>query len=236
MSCAGVLKEIQGNIESFQIMDTTSRVRPRIQWSGRIGVAVLGRFPLPPDTFLRAAYRLLGAAADASHEGRRSASFAYRAADGAVLVTWGDLLGVLLRLPLPTACVPVPTPASTRGRATVAFRHLTPTLLKRRGGPKVPWFDPEGYAAALAGVLGIAGATVSLEEAGREVRFVRVRAEPAVWDLGRGTVRGFVGEVVANVPAAWAGTLRAARFTGLGCKRAWGMGNVDVMVLSAKGV
>jgi hypothetical protein len=125
--------------------------------------------------------------------------------------------------------IPAPPPAADRW-AVVRVRHLTPALLKRRGGPKVPWFDAEGYAAALAGALRTAGLNVAPEDVARGMEVLRLRTRLKPWDLGCGIEKGFVGEVVLRLPAAWAEALRIASLTGLGCKRAWGMGNVEVMV------
>lgn len=188
----------------------------------RLAVVFLGRAPMPPDQFVRTAYRLLGRDADASHSGKASASFAYRVADGAVLVAWGDLLPACSRPGLPVRFVSVPEVVPDRmGKVKVRIRHLTPTLLKRQGGPRVAWFDPEAYVRALAGVLGIAGLELAPVEAARDVEFARVSTEAAVWNLGRGRERGFVGEVVAVVPSGWIPALRLARWTGIGCKRGW---------------
>lgn len=193
-----------------------------------LGCVTLSRTFMPPNSFVRTAYRLFGDAATDSHKGAASSCFSYRVANGALLVAWGRLLPALSRTGLPVRFVSPPLPGRDQGAAVLLFHHTTPTLLKRCGGSKAAWFDPEGYARAVAGVLGVAGINASPEEVARRIRFLRVRTSESRWDLGRGVEKGFVGDVLVSVPAAWAGPLKIAELTGIGCKRGWGMGNVVV--------
>lgn len=199
----------------------------------RLAVAVLSRAPMPPVRFVAAAHRLLGDGAAAAHGGLAAAPFSYRLGDEgeSLLVAWGEAADLLGRKAVPSRTVVVPLPPGAGGRRVAArVRHLTPTLLKRRGGPRVPWFDAEGYAAALAGALRAAGLDVSPADVARAAEVLGLRTRLESWDLGCGVERGFVGEVALRLPAAWAEALRVASLTGLGCKRAWGMGNVEVAV------
>lgn len=200
----------------------------------KIGVLRLSRVPLLPEEFVKSAYRLLAGSqsATASHGGNAPSAFSHCLRGGSLLVAWGDALEALRKKGLRVAEFAVPPLdfGAEGEEVTVAVRHLTPTLLKVEGGPKVGWFHPEAYARSLAGVLRVAGVATTSEEAARAVRFLRVRTETHCWDIGRGRVPGFTGLVEFRIPAAWARPLVAASLTGIGCKRAWGMGNVAVFV------
>jgi len=235
------------SVQEFSLRATCGGIERRWDWKkeekgrtvgermARLAVFRVSRGFLRPSHFVGIAYGLLGDAAADTHAGRSAAQFAYRLTPGgALLVAWGGAAGRLGEK-VPCRWVPVPGPSDTPdglggGKAVVRIRHTTPTLLKEEGGRKVPWFDPAAYARALAGVAALCSPDVDRGELMRGIEFREVSVRPGVWDLGVGAARGFLGTVEVAVPRGWAGVLRLASLTGLGCKRGWGMGNVDVRI------
>jgi hypothetical protein len=179
------------------------------------------------------AHRLMGGVV---HGGSSSARFACRLMPGGAvwLVAWGEAAEALAASGIPCRRMVFRFPRERGGVRTVRVRHLTPTVLKPRGGRRVWWFDFPAYAEALAGVFRLAGLDVRAEDVLSRASVERVSVSAGTWPVRKGAERGFVGEVVLRVPAEWAWPLRLASLTGLGCKRAWGMGNVAVSVPSSK--
>ncbi|MGI9862740.1 CRISPR system precrRNA processing endoribonuclease RAMP protein Cas6 [Moorella naiadis] len=178
-----------------------------------------------PRDFIDTTYRILGKSASPSHDGSVSCSFAYKIqGGGAALVTWGELAKAARKLPGLEITAPQPD-FRLRGDALLKIKHITPTKLKKWGGSKIAWFDPEAYLRAMKGVTKITGRDDFPVD---RVKFIKMRTDVRTWNLGCGFEEGFVGEIVITIPAAWARVLKVAGLTGIGQKRSWGMGNVEV--------
>lgn len=202
----------------------------------KINYVHLSKTPMIPNDFIKTAYRIFGRTASDIHNGNISSNFSYCLKKGTILVTWGILSQALHRtkLPVKSISVPVPLPHVKPGKALVVIHHTTPTLLKQTNGPKIPWFDPEAYIRALSGALSVAGLPVKPEEIARQITFESIKVETTTWDTGRWIEKGFIGNIKVRIPMSWLNHLQLLELLGLGCRRGWGMGNIEIKASQRK--